>query len=217
MANLFQRIKNTVMSDLHEALDKKEKKNPIAVLNHYLRQCEQEVEKVSKLVERQYLLKEEFQKEYQQASALADKRKYQAEVASKANEEGLYEFALQEQKYYEERAVRIQDSKLKATKELEELERKYEEMKHKLKDMYIKRMELMGRENIARAHNKVNSVLESSSGYNNQAFSKFDEIETYLDHLEHGVNSSYYRNTIDAKIAKLEKEVKKEETEAIPS
>ncbi|WRP07082.1 PspA/IM30 family protein [Rossellomorea aquimaris] len=217
MANLFQRIKNTVMSDLHEAIDKKEKKNPIAVLNHYLRQCEQEVEKVSKLVERQYLLKEEFQKEYQQASALADKRKYQAEVALKANEEGLYEFALQEQKYYEERAVRIQESKLKATKELEDLERKYEEMKHKLKDMYIKRMELMGRENIARAHNKVNSVLESSSGYNSQAFSKFDEIETYLDHLEHGVNSSYYRNTIDAKIAKLEKEVKKEETEAIPS
>ncbi|MGG3915223.1 PspA/IM30 family protein [Rossellomorea vietnamensis] len=217
MANLFQRLKNTVMSDLHEAIDKKEKKNPIAVLNHYLRQCEQEVEKVRKLVERQYLLKEEFQKEYQQASVLADKRKYQAEVASKASEEGLYEFALQEQKYYEERAVRIQESKLQATKELEELERKYEEMKHKLKDMYIKRMELMGRENIARAHNKMNSVLESSSGYNNQAFSKFDEIETYLDQLEHGVNSSYYRNTIDAKIAKLEKEMKNEETEAIPS
>ncbi|PFA68318.1 modulator protein [Bacillus sp. AFS015802] len=217
MANLFQRLKNTVMSDLHEAIDKKEKKNPIAVLNHYLRQCEQEVEKVRKLVERQYLLKEEFQKEYQQASVLADKRKYQAEVASKASEEGLYEFALQEQKYYEERAVRIQESKLQATKELEELERKYEEMKHKLKDMYIKRMELMGRENIARAHNKMNSVLESSSGYNNEAFSKFDEIETYLDQLEHGVNSSYYRNTIDAKIAKLEKEMKNEETEAIPS
>ncbi|MCR8848970.1 PspA/IM30 family protein [Rossellomorea sp. SC111] len=217
MANLFQRLKNTVMSDLHEAIDKKEKKNPIAVLNQYLRQCEQEVEKVRKLVERQYLLKEEFQKEYQQASVLADKRKYQAEVASKASEEGLYEFALQEQKYYEERAVRIQESKLQATKELEELERKYEEMKHKLKDMYIKRMELMGRENIARAHNKMNSVLESSSGYNSQAFSKFDEIETYLDQLEHGVNSSYYRNTIDAKIAKLEKEMKNEETEAIPS
>ncbi|WP_201714864.1 PspA/IM30 family protein [Rossellomorea arthrocnemi] len=217
MTNLFQRLKNTVMSDLHEALDKKEKKNPIAVLNHYLRQCEQEVEKVRKLVERQYLLKEEFQKEYQQASVLADKRKYQAEVASKAGEEGLYEFALQEQKYYEERALRIQESKMQATKELEELERKYEEMKHKLKDMYIKRMELMGRENIARAHNKMNSVIESSSGYNNQAFSKFDEIETYLDQLEHGVNSSYYRNTIDAKIAKLEKDTKNEETEAIPS
>ncbi|BCB02382.1 PspA/IM30 family protein [Bacillus sp. KH172YL63] len=217
MLNLFQRMKNTVMSDLHEALDKKEKKNPIGVLNHYLRQCEQEVEKVRKLVERQYLLKKEFQKEHQEASVLAEKRKYQAEVASKANEEGLYEFARQEQTYYEERSVRIRESMLQAGKELEELERKYGEMKHKLKDMYIKRMELMGRENIARAHHKMNAVLESSSGYDNQSFSKFGEIETYLDQLEHGVNSSYYRNTIDAKIAKLEKDVKNEETEAIPS
>jgi lia operon protein LiaH len=217
MANILQRIKDTVMSDLHDALDKKEKKNPISVLNHYLRQCEQEVERVRKLVERQYLLKEEFTKEYQHAVKLAEKRQYQAEVASKANETELHEFALQEQKYYEERAERIADLKVRASNELAELERKYEEMKHKLKDMYIKRMELMGRENIARAHNKMNNVLESSSGYNNASFSKFDEIETYLDQLEHGVNSSYYRNTIDAKIAKLEKETKKEETEAITS
>jgi lia operon protein LiaH len=217
MANILQRIKDTVMSDLHDALDKKEKKNPISVLNHYLRQCEQEVERVRKLVERQYLLKEEFTKEYQHAVKLAEKRQYQAEVASKANETELHEFALQEQKYYEERAERIANLKVRASNELAELERKYEEMKHKLKDMYIKRMELMGRENIARAHNKMNNVLESSSGYNNASFSKFDEIETYLDQLEHGVNSSYYRNTIDAKIAKLEKETKKEETEAITS
>ncbi|WP_064094272.1 PspA/IM30 family protein [Rossellomorea aquimaris] len=215
MANLFERMKNTVMSDLHEALDKKEKKNPIAVLNQYLRQCEQEVEKVRKLVKRQYLLKEEFRKEYEQASKLAEKRKYQAEVASSANEDELYEFARQEQTYYEERVERIAESKINASKELQELERKYEEMKHKLKDMYIKRMELMGRENIARAHNKMNSVLESSSSYNDQTFSKFNEIETYLDQLEYGVNSSYYRNTIDAKIAKLEKEMKKEETAAL--
>ncbi|MCA1056010.1 PspA/IM30 family protein [Rossellomorea aquimaris] len=217
MPNLFQRMKNTVMSDLHEALDKKESKNPIAVLNHYLRQCEHEVEKVRKLVERQYLLKQEFTKEYQLAESHAEKRKHQAEVASQANEAELYEFALTEQKYYEERMERIADLKSKAEKDLHELESKYGEMKHKLKDMYIKRMELMGRENIARAHHKMNSVLESSSGLGTASFSKFDEIETYLDQLEHGVNSSYYRNTIDAKIAKMEKEMKKEETEAIPS
>ncbi len=217
MANLFERIKNTVMSDLHEAIDKKEKKNPISVLNQYLRQCELEVEKVRKLVERHYLLNEEFQREYQQASKLAEKRMYQAEVASRANEQELVEFAQQEQTYYEERVERIADSKLKAARELEELERKYEEMKHKLKDMYIKRMELMGRENIARAHNKMNHVLDSASSCNSHSFSKFDEIETYLEQLEHGVNSSYYRSTIDAKIAKLEKDMKKEETAAISS
>ena len=32
MTNLFARIKNTVLADLHEALDQKERKNPIALL-----------------------------------------------------------------------------------------------------------------------------------------------------------------------------------------
>ena len=67
MANLFSRIKNTVLADLHDALDHKEQKNPIALLNQYLRECEQETEKVRKLLERQYQLKDEFTREYRQA------------------------------------------------------------------------------------------------------------------------------------------------------
>jgi lia operon protein LiaH len=217
MANLFERIKNTITSDLHEALDKKEKKNPIALLNQYLRQCEQEVEKVKKLIERQYLLKEEFTKEYKQAVRIAEKRKHQAEIASKAGETELHEFTLSEQKYYEERVEKIIESKNQAEDQLEELERKYVEMKHKLKEMHYKRLELMGKENMTRAHMKMNGVLNASSEYADQRFSKFEEIESYLEQLEYGVNSAYYRNTIDAKIEKLEKEMKKDETVSISS
>lgn len=46
MRNLFTRMKETISADLHQLLDHKEQKNPIAALNHYLRQCEQETEKV---------------------------------------------------------------------------------------------------------------------------------------------------------------------------
>ena len=77
--------------------------------------------------------------------------------------------------------------------------------------MHIRRMELMGRENVTRANNRMNKVLDNNS-YSNESFSRFQEIESYLDRLEHQVNSSYYRNTIDARIAQLEKEMKKEET-----
>ncbi|MEC2078198.1 PspA/IM30 family protein [Metabacillus fastidiosus] len=205
MANLFTRIRDSISQDLHEVLDKKEQKNPLTVLNHYLRQCEQEAEKVRKLVERQYLLKEEFTREHREAEQLAEKRKYQAEVASKAGETELYEFALKEQVYYEERLERLHNSRNEAERHLTELEQKYEEMKHKLKDMHIKRMELMGRENIARANHRINKVLESGS-YDSKPFSKFDEMEDYLDRLEHKVNSEYYRNTIDSRIAQLEKQ-----------
>lgn len=214
MTNLFTRIKNTIAADLHEVLDTKERKNPIALLNQYLRQSEQEAEKVRKLLERQNTLKEEFTRELQSATDLAAKRKYQAEVASKAGETNLYEFALQEHAQYAERAERLKVSLQNTIDELQGLERKYEEMKHKLKDMHIRRMELMGKENITRANLRANTVLDEN-GNGDKAYAKFQDIENYLEKLEQQVNSSYYRSTIDARIAQLEKEMKKEEISSI--
>jgi lia operon protein LiaH len=214
MTNLFTRIKNTITADLHEALDKKDKQNPIALLNQYLRQCEQETEKVRKLLERQYTLKDEFTREYHQAVELAEKRKYQTEIASKAGETELYQFAAAEHQQYTDRASRLSASLEQVKDELGELERKYQEMKHKLKDMHLRRMELMGRENVTRANLQINQVLDSNS-YSNKSYSKFKEIENYLDRLEHQVNSSFYRNTVDARVAQLEKEMKLEESKSI--
>jgi phage shock protein A len=213
--SLFNRIKNSIAADLHEVMDEKEKKNPIAVLNQHLRQCENEVEKVRKLLERQYVLKDEFTRELSQAQNLAEKRKHQAEIASRAGESQLHEFALQEQSQYEERVVRLTDIKNQAIKHLVDLEKKYEEMKHKLKDMNLKRMELMGRENVVRANYRMNQVLEPSSGLTNKAFSSFSDMENYIERLEQKVNSDFYRNTIDARIAQLEKELKNEESHSI--
>ncbi|AST91534.1 PspA/IM30 family protein [Sutcliffiella cohnii] len=209
MSNLFSRIKNSIAADFHEVLDKKEEKNPIAMLNQYLRDCEKEVEKVKQLVERQGLLKEEFRKEYEQAKSLSEKRKYQAEVALKAEEMELYEFAIQEQTQYSERASHLHASLEKAKADLQNLEQKYEVMKHKLKDMYIKRMELMGRENVARANHRINSILKSND--TTESLNKFNEMENYLERLETKVNNSYHQHTIDMKIAQLEKQFQNEE------
>jgi phage shock protein A len=214
MTNLFTRIKNTITADLHEALDQKEKQNPISLLNQYLRQCEQETEKVRKLLERQYSLQDEFTRELHQAVELASKRKYQAEIASKAGDIELHQFASAEHQQYADRAQRLSESLEQVKLQLGELERKYQEMKHKLKDMHIRRMELMGRENVTRANHRMNQVLDSNA-YSDKSSSRFQEIENYLDRLEHQVNSSYYRSTIDARVAQLEKEMKFEESKSI--
>lgn len=210
MSNLLTRIKNTVLADLNEVLDKKEQKNPIALLNQYLRESELETEKVRKLLERQYSLKDQFTRELKQAQEMAQKRSHQADIASQAGETDLYQFALTEKVHFEERVARLNESLQTVLNQLSELEQKYEEMKHKLKDMQIRRMELMGRENVTRAHNKMNKVLEETS-YSDKAYSRFSEIEAYLDRLEHQVNSEYYRNTIDARIAQLEKQAQKKD------
>lgn len=208
MTNLFTRIKDSVSADLHTLMDKKEQKNPMTALNQYLRQSEQEKEKVRKLVDRQYKLKDEFTREYLKAQDLAEKRLKQAGIAEKSGEEQMHEFAMKEHEEYQLRADRMKDSREEAKQQLESLEQKYEEMKHKLKDMHLRRMELMGRENIANANHQINKVVSESA---DKPFSRFAEMEQYIEGLENKVNSSYYRSTFDSKIAKMEKEMLEKE------
>lgn len=213
MSQLFSRMKQVFYADLHDILEKKEKRNPIAMLNQYLRQCEQETEKVRKLIERQSLLRAEFKREYNNTKEIAEKRKYQVDIAKQAGEVELAEFALKDSLQYEERAVRLKEASQQAEQQLEELERKYEEMKHKLKDMKVKRMELMGRENIAHANYRINQVLDAHQEYS-KPLANFEEMEQYLDQIEYQVNFNYNRFTIDARIAQLEKERKQQETDS---
>ena len=162
MTNLFSRLKEIIAADLNETLNRKEKQNPIALLNQYLRNSEQEAKEVRKLVERQYLLKDEFSKEFQHALELAKKRQVQGEIASKAGETELYQLAKAEYQQYEDRAKRLNAMIAQASEQLGELEKKYQEMNEKLKDMQLRRMEVMGRENIARANLRIDQRFESS-------------------------------------------------------
>ena len=139
MTNLLTRIKDSIAADIHQLLDQKEQKNPIATLNQYLRQSELEKEKVRQLIERQYRLKQEFEREYIKAQDLANKRLKQASIAEKAGEDQLYDFAMKEYQEYQARAERLKASREEVNEQLELLEQKYEEMKHKLKDMHLRR------------------------------------------------------------------------------
>ena len=215
MTNLFSRMKDVIMADLNEALNQKEKQDPIALLNQYLRQCEQETKKVGKLVERQARLKEEFTKEYALAAELAEKRQHQAEIASKAGETELFEFASNEQQLFAERASRIKEALGQAAEQLSDLERKHGDMKQKLKDMQLRRMELMGRENVARANLRINQMTESQEFTDSQPYSKFKDIENYLDRLEQKITNSFHQSTIDERIAKIEKEIQNSDQDSL--
>src|SRR5699024_1675153 len=104
---------------------------------------------------------------------------------------------------------RMKTSREEAITQLETLEQKYEEMKHKLKDMHLRRMELMGRENIARANQQINKVVHDSE---DRPDSRFADIEQYTEVWAYKVNSAYYRSTFDNKIERLEKELQETET-----
>jgi lia operon protein LiaH len=207
--SLFKRVRDCVLADFNDVLDKKEMKNPVAMLNQYLRDCEDEAKKVWKLIGRHHLLKEDFYREWKQAEYMAQKRKEQGEIAQKANEPTLLEMAQQEQKQFEDRAARLKAAYENATVQLGELEQKYREMNLKIKDMHTKRLEWMGRENVARITQTIDRTLQT--GNMGHAYSRFDEIEHYISELEARFNHSYEQTMFDSRIAQLEKQLKKSE------
>ncbi|MCT2538214.1 PspA/IM30 family protein [Aquibacillus koreensis] len=205
MANLFTRIKDTVVADFHGVLDQKEQKNPITHLNQYVRECENEVKKMKFLVEKQYTMKQEFTRELNQARVMLEKRTRQAKLALEANEQELHEQAMEEVKHYETRVEQLTDLNDKTVNDLETLESKYVQMRHKLKDLYVKRLELRSRENVARAHNGMNKVLQTDLV--EKSVSKFAEMVSYIERLETQVKTDYRLHTLDARLAGLEKSV----------
>lgn len=214
MANLFERLKDTVASDLDRLFERKDEKKSIGMLNQYVKQCERETEKMKQLLERHYHLKEAFEQEKKEAKALYEKRAYQVGVASKAGEVELYDFALAEMNQYEGRAARLEEMVEKTERQLADLETKYMKMKHKLKDMHIKRLIIMGRENVANANARMHHVLGAEKT-TDQAYTNFEKMENQVTKLEEKNRADYYRSTIDARIAELEKKAEKEEEDLI--
>ena len=70
--SLFGRVRDAILADFHNVLDEKEK-NPIAMLNQYLRDSEREITKIEKLIQRHKTLKSNFARELEQARYFVNK------------------------------------------------------------------------------------------------------------------------------------------------
>lgn len=204
--SLFGRVRDAVLADFHNVLDEKERKNPIAMLNQYLRNSEREVTKIEKLIERHKTLKSNFAHELEGARYFVNKRSNQAVIAKEAGEIQLHERALEEVAYYEGQVARLEKMYAGVVEQIDELERRLSEMKNKLKEMNAKRMELMARENMAHANRRMNTALHKMD--ENNPFLRFEEIENHIRDLELRINEDHERDTFDMKIAKLEREMK---------
>lgn len=210
MNSLWNRLKYTVQADLHTAFDKKESKNPIAMLNQYIREAEKQTDSVGKLLERQSKLKDELQKELNEAQAMTEKRRAQLELARAADEEDLVVFAEDEVTAYETRAQNLMESIRNATYELTALERKFEEMKHKVKDMKVRQLQLMGKENVMRANHRMDQVISPEQA--DKKMSTVSEMNQYIENLGGKIDREYETSSMERRLESLETNaVKKDE------
>lgn len=217
MVNILQRLKYTIEADLNRLFDKKEEKNPIAMLNQYIREAEKQTEETGKWIERQGTLKQKLEKELNVAKEMHDKRTTQLELAKLSGEQDLINFAEQEIATYEQRSITIKNSIDKTTKELFVLERKYEEMKHKIKDMKLRQLQLMGKENAVRAHNQMDHILHpETTGNIKDRLDTFEAMENYIDRLGQKIDQQHEVTSMEERLVQLEKQMTKKETLELP-
>lgn len=203
---LLQRIRYTIEADLHHFFDKKEEKNPIAMLNQYIREAEKKTEETGKFLERQGQLKEQLEKEYAQAAEMHTKRQEQMALAQLSGEQDLIDFATAEMHTYANRLDVLQASIDQASTEFFGLERKFEEMKHKIKDMKVRQLQLMGKENVVRAHTQMDRVLTPEAATKQQQrLGTFEEMEAYINRLGQKIDKEHEVTTMEQRLAALEK------------
>lgn len=203
---LLQRIKYSIEADLNHFFDKKEQKNPITMLNQYIREAEKKTEETGKFLERQGQLKEKLEKEFEQATEMYTKRKEQVNLAQLSGEQDLIDFATAEMNAYADRLEVLQVSIDQVTTEFFGLERKFEEMKHKIKDMKVRQLQLMGKENVVRAHTQMDRVLSPETlGKQTNRLSTFDEMEDYINRLGQKIDQEHEVTTMEQRLASLEK------------
>lgn len=208
MNSLWNRFKYSVQADLHTVLDKKESKNPIAMLNQYIREAEKQTESIGKLLERQSKLKTELQKELAEAEKMSEKRRSQLELAQTAGEEDLIAFAEEEIAAYDTRAAELSESVMETAYELISLERKFEEMKHKVKDMKVRQLLLMGKENVTRAHHRMDQIISPENADSKMA--SVGDMKKYIENLGGKIEREYETSSMDRRLETLEKESAKE-------
>lgn len=208
MNSLWNRFKYSVQADLHTILDKKENKNPIAMLNQYIREAEKQTESVGKLLERQSKLKGELDKELKEAQAMTDKRRHQLELAKQTGEEDLVAFADAEVKAYETRANQLMESIQETAYEHMSLERKFEEMKHKVKDMKVRQLQLMGKENVIRANHRMDQVISPEQSAHKM--STLNEMQQYIENLGVKIDQDYEVSSMERRLESLELNGEKE-------
>lgn len=204
--NLLQRLKHTIEADLHQFFDKKESDNPLALLNQYIREAEKQTEETGKYLERQNQLKIKLEKELHVTSEMVEKRRSQIELALESGEADLAAFAQQEFASYSSRQQTITTSIQQVTEELFGLEQKYEEMKHKIKDMKVRQLQLMGKENVVRAHTKMDQMLDPENTQLNNRLETFEAMEQYIEKLGQKIEHEHEVTSMEQRLVLLEKQ-----------
>ena len=187
MTTVWERFKFAVATDIDSLVTKKEEKNPIASLNQYIAEAERQTNATGKWLERES----------------------QLQLAKASEESDLPDFAEMEVTAYSARVSELKATIVENLTELNTLEQRYEEMKHKVKDMKVKQLQLMGKENATRAHHQMDKVF--SPELVAERIGSFDDMASYIETLGAKVEQQQERSVMERRLETLEKNSAKQQ------
>jgi len=161
---IFKRIKTIASADINGLLDNME--DPIAMLNEYTREMEQELGKAQAALSRQIFVENKQAALIGQTKELIEKRTHQAKLALEKGEEGIARLAVQE-KINHDHQLSVYEQQLEAIKEQTIiLKDKYNELQVTYNELQHKKILLASRANVAKSIKQIQQVSSSFNAEN---------------------------------------------------
>jgi len=161
---IFKRIKNIVMADIHEVLDKAE--DPISMVGQYLREMEEQLAKAQKAVADQLFLEKKYEMLVAETQVIIEKRVRQANLAVDRNEDEVAKLALQDKIVQEQKLASYKQQQEAIQAQTAHLYEKVKELKDKYEELKLKQQELIARANAAKAVKAIQTTIHSFSADN---------------------------------------------------
>ena len=156
---IFKRIKTITMAEINGLLDGIE--DPIAMLNEYSREMEQEILKGQKALSRQIFVENKQAALILETERLVEKRTRQAKLAIEQGEDSIAKIAVQE-KLVHEKQLNLYKQQYQAVKaQTQILIEKLNQLKDTYNQMQHKKILLASRANVAQSMKQIQNATAS--------------------------------------------------------
>jgi phage shock protein A len=156
---IFKRVKTITKAEINGLLDGME--DPIAMLNEYSRELEQEILKGQKALAQQFLVEKKQAALLLETEELKEKRTRQAKLAIERGEDTIAKLAVQE-KLIHEKQLNLYQQQLEAIKEQTQiLIEKLNQLKETYNELQHKKILLASRANVAQSIKQIQKATVS--------------------------------------------------------
>lgn len=171
--SIAKRVRDLTVATLNDRLENAQ--DPIRVIDTFLRELAEAIRETEMLLKQCVTHTANVKAQYLQADALVKKREAQAVLAVKAGEDAVARVALAEKALEEEKRNGYRELYEQSQRNVDELERRLEEMKREYQEVYHKRQYYLARIETLRLQRRMQERTRSFATEGTQWFNRLED------------------------------------------